>query len=170
MDMHSNAVPADSGLTTGSSASVDDVLRGYAVRGVFQNYRVVSRNTGKVQFDFGWLYGQPFALTCEVNRHRLTLTELLPNVDPTSMMYRELKGFLKDLSYPDLPEHRRVDPLLAKIGPRIRAGVVSLEVSLVGQDYEYGTRKLINVAHELFLFLNEYWADYMSLNFKLNME
>ncbi|MDB5933204.1 MAG: hypothetical protein JWQ01_548 [Massilia sp.] len=170
MEIHSNAMAAVPGLAPGSSATVDNVLRGYAGRGVFQNYRAVAGKTGKAQFDFGWLYGQPFALTCDVSHHRLTLTELLPCVDPDSLMYRELKAFLKGLGHVDLPDHRRVDPLLAKLAPRMRAGVVSLELSLVGDDYEYGTRKLINAAHELFLFLNEHWADYMSRNFQLNME
>jgi hypothetical protein len=170
VDIFSNTIPAVPGLAPGSSAAVDDVLRAYAGRGVFQNYRVVNSKTGKAQFDFGWLYGQPFTLTCDVKHQRLTMTELLPGVTPDSMMYRELKTFLKGLASSDRPEHRRVDPLLAQIAPRIRAGVVSLELSLVDQDYEYGTRKLINAAHELFLFLNENWADYMSKNFQLNME
>jgi hypothetical protein len=170
VETFSNTIPAVPGLVTGSSAIVDDVLRAYAGRGVFQNYRVVTSKSGKAQFDFGWLYGQPFALTCDVSHQRLTLTELLPGVVPNSMMYRELKAFLKGLASADRPEHRRVDPGLAQIAPRIRAGVVSLELTLVGQDYEYGTRKLINAAHELFLFLNENWADYMSQSFQLNME
>jgi hypothetical protein len=170
VDISSNSIPSVPGLITGSSATVDDVLREYAGRGVFQNYRAVNSKTGKAQFDFGWLYGQPFTLTCDVKHQRLTLTELLPGVAPDSMMYRELKAFVKGLAGLDRPEHRRVDPSLAQIAPRLRVGIVSLELSLVGQDYEYGTRKLINAAHELFLFLNEHWADYMGQNFQLNME
>ena len=69
-----------------------------------------------------------------------------------------------------MPEHRRIDPEQATLTPRLREGVVSLELTLAGGDYEYGTRKLVNLAHEVFLFLSEYWADYMWENFELNME
>ena len=58
----------------------------------------------------------------------------------------------------------------ATVTPRLREGVVSLELTLADGDFEYGTRKLVNLAHETFLFLSEYWADYMWQNFELNME
>jgi hypothetical protein len=86
------------------------------------------------------------------------------------MMHRELKEFLKGRAQADVPEHRRIDPERATVTSRLRDGVLSLELTLAGEDYEYGTRKLVNLAHELFLFLSEYWADYMWENFELNME
>jgi hypothetical protein len=49
-------------------------------------------------------------------------------------------------------------------------GTVGADVGYAVGDYEYGTRKLVNLAHETFLFLSEYWADYMWENFELNME
>jgi hypothetical protein len=174
MDKHSPtlAQPADAAAAPvlDALAAVDQVLRTYAERGVVQDYRMAKGKNGSAQFDFGWLYGQPFTLSCDVGRRRLTLNDLLPGIDSDSMMYRELKAFLKERAAADLPEHRRVDPLLATAAPRLRDGVMSLELTLAGQDYEYGTRKLINLAHELFLFLNETWADYMWQTFQLNME
>jgi hypothetical protein len=155
---------------TSASAQVDAVLQNYAERGVFKDYRAVGGKNETSHFDFDWLYGQPFSLTCDVKRQRLTLTDLLPAIDRDSMMYRELKEFVKGRADQELPEHRRIDPALATVVPRIRDRVVSLEMTLPDGDYEYGTRKLVNLAHETFLFLSEYWADYMWQNFELNME
>jgi hypothetical protein len=146
------------------------VLQDYAERGVFKHYRAVTGRNEVAHFDFEWLYGQPFSLSCDAKHRRLTLSDLLPGVKADSMMYRELREFLKGRAQADVPEHRRVDPARATVTPRLREGVMSLELTLAGEDYEYGTRKLVNLAHELFLFLSEYWADYMWENFELNME
>lgn len=145
-------------------------MQTYASRGVFQNVRMVRGKNGTVQWDFGWLYGQPFTLVCDVARHRLTLSDLLPGIERDTLLYREIKAFLKERAAADLPAHRRVDPALATALPRMRGGLVSIELTLAKSAYDEGTRKLINLVHELFLFLNEYWADYMWQSFQLNME
>jgi hypothetical protein len=152
------------------ASQVGAVLQGYAERGVFKDYRATLGRNEVAYFDFGWLYGQPFSLSCEPKNRRLLMSDLLPGVQSDSMMYRELKDFLKGRSDADLPEHRSIDPARASVSPRLREGVVSLELTLAGDDYEYGARKLVNLVHETFLFLAEYWADYMWENFELNME
>jgi hypothetical protein len=146
------------------------VLQGYAQRGVFQNYRMNRRRNGAAEYNFGWLYGQPFTLLVEPKHARLSLPDLLPNVVRESMMHKELKAFLKERAGSDVPAHRRVDPALATVALRLRDGLLSLELKLAGGDYAYGAGKIINLAHELFLFLNEYWAEYMWVNFRINME
>ncbi len=164
-DTVSQALPPRDALET-----VAEVLGAYASRGVFQDYRMVKRKADIAEFHFGWLYNQPFTLTCDLKRKRLSLPDLLPRIEKNSLMYKELKAFLKARSDPGLPDHRRVDSQLATVESRLRGGLVSIELSLLGDDYELGTRKLVNVVHELFLFMNEYWADYMWENFRLNME
>jgi hypothetical protein len=153
-----------------AASQVGAVLQAYAERGVFKDYRATRGRNEVSHFDFEWLYGQPFSLSCDARHQRLTLSDLLPGVKADSMMYRELKEFLKGRAEADVPEHRRIDPERATVTPRLRDGVLSLELTLAGEDYEYGTRKLVNLAHEMFLFLSEYWADYMWENFELNME
>jgi len=160
--------------------AVDAVLRDYAGRGVFSDYRMMARkgNRDGAEYHFGWLYGQPFTLVCEPKQARLSLPDLLPNIVRDSMLHKEVKAFLKGRAAADVPEHRRVDPARATAAARLREGTVSLELTLCAatntdelqEDYAYGTRKLVNLAHELFLFMNEYWADYMWEHFQLNME
>lgn len=149
---------------------VDATLRDYAGRGVLQNLHVVPGKRAGAEFHFAWLHNQPFTLTCDARRNRLALVDLLPGVQSASVMHKELRAFLRSRSSADLPQHRRVDPQRGAVTSRVRDGLVSIELTLHGQEYEYGTRKLINVGHEVFLFLSEYWADYMCKTFQLNAE
>jgi len=149
---------------------VDATLREYADRGVFRNLQRSGGTRGGAEFHFAWLYDQPFSMTYNPQRNSLALIDLLPNVERDSMMHKELKEFLKRRGDAALPEHRRVDPARGVVTSRTRSGVVSIEMALQGEDYEYATRKLIQVVHETFLFLNEYWAEYMWKSFQLTME
>lgn len=160
----------DSHLATSAAPDIGAVMQDYAARGVFQDYRATPVKNG-VDFHFGWLYGQPFTLGYLPGQRRLSLSDLLPNVRANSMMHKEIKAWLKGRASVDLPEHRRVDPARARAAVRLRGGTLSLTLEARSDaDYEYCTRKIINLTHEFFLFLNEYWADYMWENFKLNME
>jgi hypothetical protein len=153
--------------------AVDVVLNNYATRGVFQGYRMRRSKNGTGEYHFGWLYGQPFTLTCDLRRNRLLLIDLLPGVQRDSLMHRQIKAFLKGRAGADVPEHRRVDPQRMTARARARDGLVSLELTLEDADceaYAFGARKIINLAHELFLFMTEYWADYMWQTFRLGME
>lgn len=153
--------------------AVDAVLSDYANRGVFQGYRMKRRKNGTGEYSFGWLYGQPFTLTCDLRHKRLLLIDLLPGVQRDSLMHRQIKAFLKGRAAAGVPEHRRVDPQRMTALARARDGLVSLELRLEGADseaYAFGARKIVNLAHELFLFMNEHWADYMWQTFRLGME
>jgi hypothetical protein len=153
--------------------AVDAVLNQYAARGVFQDYRRKRRKNGTGEYNFGWLYAQPFTLTCNLRHKRLVLVDLLPGVQRDSLMHKEIKAFLKGRAEAGVPDHRRVDPQVMTALARMRDGLVSLELTLEAEDcdaYALGARKIINLAHELFLFMNEYWADYMWQTFRLGME
>ena len=160
----------DNHFTVDAQQAVGAVLQDYTKRGVFQHYRAEPRRKG-VDFHFGWLYGQPFTLGYAPEQRRLSLVDLLPNVEVNSMMHKEIKAWLKGRAAEDVPEHRRVDPARAHAAVRLRDGTLSLTLKAESDaDYEYCTRKIINVTHELFLFMNEYWAAYMWENFQMNME
>src|SRR6476469_6789759 len=96
-----------------AASQVGAVLQNYAERGVFKDYRAIKGRNELAHFDFEWLYGQPFSLSCDAARQRLTLSDLLPAIKADSMMYGELKEFLKGRAQADVPEHRRIDPARA---------------------------------------------------------
>jgi hypothetical protein len=149
---------------------VAEVLQDYARRGVFQGCQAVPGRNYKTAFHFGWAYHQPYTLTCNPQQGKLVFVDLLPRIVNNSLIHREIKAFLKERSSPMLPEHRRVDPLRVTVKSRLVDGVLSLEMTIADGDYNYATTKLINLVHELFLFLNEHWADYMWENFQVSME
>ncbi len=161
-----------SALTNAQAAShaVANVLLAYARRGVFQDYQRVEGKNQKTAFHFGWVYDQPYTLLCDPQQQQLVFADLLPRIQSNSMMHREIKAFLKSRSDPALPEHRRLDPKRMTLKSRLSQTILSLELTLVDGDYAQGTTRLVNLVHELFLFLHEHWADYMWENFDPTLE
>ena len=66
-------------------------------------------------------------------------------------MYRELKAFLKARQSDEIPEHRRVNPAKARLSAANQRAAVSLTVTVKDGDFEYASRKMIHIVHEIFL-------------------
>lgn len=152
------------------SDEVEEVLRSYGQRGVIHELCKVSSRSGRSAFHFGWLHRQPYTMTCDGIRQKLAMTDLLPGVSRDSLLFKELKAFVKNRSQADVDAHRRVDPDKARGAVLLRAGAVTIELTVLDADVAYGTNRLINLVHEVFLFLSEYWADYLYENFQRDME
>jgi len=85
-------------------------------------------------------------------------------------MYREFKQFIASRQSKDVPEHRRIDPRRVNIRISNRAGNIGLTFTVRNNDYEYATRKLINLVQEIylgFLYDGPYY-DYMVETFHLD--
>jgi hypothetical protein len=172
-------VNAESALASGRSAAtspavaieaVDTVLQSYASRGVFQELHRQSLRLDRAAFHFGWLHNQPYTLVCDAIQKKLVLSDLFPGITRDSLMFKELKAFLKNRSHSDIAEHRRIDPTKARVVALLRGGAVSIELASIDADFSYACTRLINLAHESFLFLSEYWPDYMYHYFQSDME
>lgn len=72
-----------------------------------------------------------------------------------SPMYRELKAFVKERQSDQLPEHRRVNPSKARVALGNKGGAVSVALTVKDGDFEYATRKAIQMVHEIFLIFLE---------------
>lgn len=66
-------------------------------------------------------------------------------------MYRELRAFLKERHSAEVPEHRRVNPAKARVTLSNKIGVVSLTLGSKDGDFDYATRKIIQIVHEIFM-------------------
>ena len=66
-------------------------------------------------------------------------------------MYREFKEFVGSRHAAGLLEHRRIDPKKAVVRPSNRRGNIALTLTVKNGDYDYATRKLIHLVHEIFL-------------------
>jgi len=132
-------------------ARVTSILEGYAAKGVFRGFSAQPASRGTARYRMVWHYDRQFELTLDVASRTLRFADLLPGIPANSAMYKELKAFLKERQSPDRVEHRRVDPQKARIRVTNRGGRVSLVFSLLDSDFEYASRKIIHLVHEIFL-------------------
>ena len=145
--------------------SVAAVLENYANRGTFKGF-----SRGKSSFKILWHRDQIFHLILDTRQKTLRFPTVLPKVPAQTSMYREFKEFVESRHSPGLPEHRRIDPKKAIVRPSNRGGNVALTVTVKNGGYEYATRKLIHLVHEVylvFLYDGRYY-DYLIKTFDLD--
>jgi hypothetical protein len=130
---------------------VTGILEHYAEQAVFRGFSAHPKRGGKATYKMVWHYDRPFELLLDVPKKTLSFPMLLPGVPVRSTMYRELRAFLRARQSGDLPEHRRVNPAKARITAANLRGAVSLTLIVKDGDFEYAARKLIQIAHEIFL-------------------
>ena len=148
---------------------VAETLEGYAKRGVFKGFSRGPVSRGKATFRIAWHRDRIFELVLDLKTLSMSFPALLPNVPADSTIYRELKEFIKSRHSVDVPEHRRIDSDRAQVRASNRAGNVSLALRVNDGDFEYATRKLIHLVHEIFLaFLVDGHFEYMVETFDLD--
>ncbi len=152
--------------------TVSQTLEDYGRRGVFRSYSRGNTSGGKTEFKVLWHRRKFFTLVFDSERDTLRFRLVLPNVPVDSEMYASLKKFLGSRRSANDRPHRDVDPEKTAIRPYNRGGAVSLGVQVMDADFEYGTRKLINLVNEIFLgfLVDGPYYEYMVENFDLNVD
>jgi hypothetical protein len=154
-----------------AAEKIESVLRGYADRGIFQNFGILRQTAARTEYTFRWLVPTPFLLVHDRLRQILIFRNLLPGIPARSGMYRHLKEFLDKKTSKETPEHRRVDPRKSPILIINRGGRVSLGVEIRNRHEEYAARKAIQLMNEIFNgFLTGPYYDYMVSHFSLPEE
>lgn len=117
-----------------------------------------------------WHRDRHFELIVDPARSTLRFPVVLPQIPPGSPMYAEFRQFVEARFSGDLPGHRTIDRKKATIRCGNRKGDVSLTLTVLDGDYEYATRKLVNLVHEIFLvFLYDgRYYDYLVQTFDLD--
>jgi hypothetical protein len=133
------------------AAIVTAVLEGYAEKAVFRGFSAHPKRDGNVTYTMVWHYDRPFELLLDVRNKTLTFPAMLPGLPARSVMYRELQAFLKSRQSDEVPEHRRVNRAKARIALANRRGAVSLALTVGDGDFYYAARKIVQIAHEIFL-------------------
>jgi hypothetical protein len=149
-------------MTDQALAAVKITLDGYANRGVFRAVDAIDVGAAAgaaAQFNLIWNGGR--ALQCVFARPVLTLRDFLPAIGAQSDLRKAIRKLVVERSKPDQPEHRGVDPTRAKVRMSSRGGWLSIGVESLDTDYEYATRKLFFLAHEIWLLLQSDWTEYM---------
>jgi hypothetical protein len=148
-----------------SLSIVREKLEAYAQRGVFRGFCERKTRRGLPAFRFEWLAGRPMELSVDTTRHVLRFQQILPGVPAGSPLYAELKGFIADRHDRKLPEHRRVDRRWATASCTSRAGSVSISLAVQPDQYAYGANRIVNLVHELFVYLRDTCPEYLAENF-----
>jgi hypothetical protein len=146
-------LPTKSKKATGNAtiALVTAILEGYAEKAVFRGFSAHAQANGKATYRMVWHQDRPFELLVDVPGKTLRFPAVLPGVPARSAMYRELRAFLKVRQSNEMPEHRRVNPAKARLTPSNQRGAVSLTLSVKDGDFDYATRKMIHMVHEIFM-------------------
>jgi hypothetical protein len=149
---------------------VRESLQAYADRGVFRGFSEIKARRGSATFQFVWLIQHEMELSVDTVKHLLRFKQLLPGVPAKSAMYAELKKFLRERQDPDLPEHRRIHRRRAEVSCSNRGGFVSLSLKVKNHQYAYGTNRIVNLVHELFVHLRDAFPEYLVENFDVPQE
>ena len=136
-------------------------LQQYADRGVFRGFSELRPLGGRYRFRFSWLGTAPFALDYLPESGIFTFRALLPHVPARSALFEELQTFVVGRGSPRLPAHRRVDRRRARVRCLPVRGTVSVELVATRNHHEYGVNRVVNLVHEIFLYLHEYQPEYM---------
>ncbi|HIE93982.1 MAG TPA: hypothetical protein EYQ83_14370 [Acidobacteria bacterium] len=153
-----------------SLAVVRERLQTYADRGVFRGFSEQAPRGGRHRFRFSWLGVRTLSLDYTPKTGTFLFRNLLPGIPARSSLARDLQGFVAGRASPRLPPHRRVDRRRARIGCVPSRGAVSVELVATRNHHEYGVNRVVNLAHEIFLYLHTYQPEYMWKHFDAPQE
>ena len=148
-----------------SLAVVRACLQAYADRGVFRGFSEQRQVAGRHRFRFSWLGTHPLSLHYTPATGTFVFRNLLLSVTARSPLHRDLQAFVTGRASPRLPLHRRVDRRRARIRSVFSRGAVSVELVATRNHHEYGVNRVVNLVHEIFLYLHAYQPEYMWENF-----
>ena len=154
----------------GNVKAVRESLAGYVERGVFRGFGEAQGRQGRTGFRFLWLNSRSFELSVDPGKHLLTFQRPLPGIPAKSALYAELKDFIRQRHAPELPEHRRIDPLRAEARCSTRRSEVSVSLLVKDEQYAYGVNRIVNLVHELFVHLGDAHPEYLVENFDVPQE
>ena len=105
---------------------------------------------GQAKFRLLWHRNRSYDLILDTRKKTLSFPKLLPAF-PEHSMFVDFETFVESRHARKLPPHRRINPRKARAKASHRKGDVALTLTLSGDDYDFGTRKLIHLVHEIFL-------------------
>ena len=148
-----------------SLAVVRQRLQAYADRRVFSGFSEGRPVAGRHRFRFSWLGTEPLTLDYTPASGTFVFRALLPNVPARSALYSDLDAFVAGRASTRLPDHRRIDRRRARVRCVAARGAVSLELVATRNFHDYGVNRVVNLVHEVFLYLQEYRPEYLWANF-----
>ena len=134
-----------------SAGAVETILRDYVDRGVFRSLGAATPRGTQTAFTIVWHHGRTFRLTVDRAARTVSFPAVLPAIPARSSMLAELRRFTRQFTSAELPPHRRVDPAKGRLRLASRSAGVSLSLTVVRGEWEYCTRRLVHIAHEIYM-------------------
>jgi hypothetical protein len=144
---------------------VRSCLQSYADRGVFRGFAEREGWRSRRVFRFSWLARHPYDLEYEPDSGTFVFLNGLPNVPARTPLSRSLKKFVNGRSDASLPEHRRIDPARAEVSAFVRQGDMRLKVVADEGEHGYGANRVVNLMHEVYLYLQNHHPEYLWANY-----
>lgn len=126
--------------------AVCTALRALIERGELRNFQEGKLRVGRMPIDIEWPDARISRLRIDIEAATLTFAGLL-EAGAGSMLYRELKTLARAAQTPGR-EAARIDPARAMLRVTEQGGAVSLSIVVTRGEYEYCTRRLIELARE----------------------
>jgi hypothetical protein len=121
-------------------------LRALVERGELRSFQEGKLRVGRMPIDIEWPDGRISRLRIDIEAATLTFAGLM-EAGAGSALYRELKTLARAAQTPGR-EAARVDPARAMLRVTEQAGAVSWSIVVTRGEYEYCTRRLIELARE----------------------
>lgn len=121
-------------------------LRALVERGELRSFQEGKLRVGRMPVDIEWPDGRISRLRIDIEAATLTFAALL-EAGAGSALYRELKTLARAAQTPGR-EAARIDPARAMVRVTEQAGAVSWSIVVTRGEYEYCTRRLIELARE----------------------
>ena len=153
-----------------SLAVVRQQLQSYADRRVFSGFSEGRPVAGRRRFRFSWLGTEPLVLDYTPANGTFVFRALLPDVPARSALFADLEAFVAGRASTRLPGHRRVDRRRARVRCIAARGAVSIELVATRNFHDYGVNRVVNLVHEIFLYLQEHRPEYLWANFAVPEE
>jgi hypothetical protein len=131
--------------------AVETILRGYVDRGVFRSLGAATPRGTQTAFAIVWHHHRSFRLVVDRAARTVSFPAVLPAIPARSSMLEELRRFTRQFASAGLPAHRRVDPDKGRLRLASRRAGVSLSLTVNRGEWEYCTRRLVHIAHEIYM-------------------
>ena len=133
------------------ASAVETILRGYVDRGVFRSLGAGTPRGAQTAFTIVWHHGRSFRLIVDRAARTVSFPSVLPAIPARSPMLGELRRFTRQFTSAELPPHRRVDPAKGRLRLASRRAGVSLSLTVIRGEWEYCARRLVHIAHEIYM-------------------
>lgn len=130
-------------------------LHAQVERGLIRGFQEGKLRVGRMNIDIDWPDGGASRLRIDIEAATLTFAGLL-DASSGSATHRELKSLLRAVQGHGADLHQlHIDPAKAMLRMVEQGGRLSLAITVTSDEYEYCTRRLIELAHEALALLLE---------------